>query len=469
MSSFVVSEALAVGLKEGLKIGIVGYVCYSYLALTGRAILMRGYVAGVALSIALSLTPLAAPQTLVIDGFLDRWNATCLAVIMLASAFGLFQTSGFRLIPGRVLSALGSGSRFVAVCAHALVFLVTFLFFAPDGIGTVFYLRGVAFVQERALATYGSALAGLAISASATYILFRFVRPAWVGSFFRTPHLLLFLAIVKLLAGGVKGVTELSLIPSVQRGFMKFSHDFIHQLFVLLMVPDHPLLRTTVWNFIGIVFGPNLSSLVSLAILLVFPLLFVYHSLSEPLGAPEAQTGAERRRIMSGILSDRRRKAVPVLLFIGFILIGWFAKSEESVSKLYLPAAKPVVADKGTILIPVNDPTMDLRDGMLHKFALLEDGEEIRLIVIMRSGGTLAVCLDACEICPPEGYGQRDDHVVCVYCNTPIPVDTLGKPGGCNPVPLSAAVDDRFIRVELAEVLKKWEFVKSGKGRKGLE
>jgi hypothetical protein len=65
-------------------------------------------------------------------------------------------------------------------------------------------------------------------------------KPFWLGSFFALPQLLLFFAMVKLFGSGIKGITELSLIPSVQRGFMKFIHDFVHQTFVMLMVPDHP-------------------------------------------------------------------------------------------------------------------------------------------------------------------------------------------------------------------------------------
>jgi uncharacterized membrane protein len=82
--------------------------------------------------------------------------------------------------------------------------------------------------------------------------------------------------------------------------------------------------------------------------------------------------------------------------------------------------------------------------------------------VIKKADNSLSVCLDACEICPPVGYGQRDNHVVCIYCMTPIPVDTLGDPGGCNPIPLTAAIDDNFIRVELKEIIKKWGFVNRG-------
>jgi uncharacterized membrane protein len=83
--------------------------------------------------------------------------------------------------------------------------------------------------------------------------------------------------------------------------------------------------------------------------------------------------------------------------------------------------------------------------------------------VIRKPDRSLSVCLDACEICPPVGYGQRENHVVCIYCDTPIAVGTLGQPGGCNPIPLEADIDERFITIKMEEILKKWKFVKSEK------
>jgi uncharacterized membrane protein len=48
-------------------------------------------------------------------------------------------------------------------------------------------------------------------------------------------------------------------------------------------------------------------------------------------------------------------------------------------------------------------------------------------------------------------------------------VATLGEPGGCNPIPLAASVDDKFIRIELSEIVKKWEYVNSGKSKEGIK
>jgi uncharacterized membrane protein len=57
--------------------------------------------------------------------------------------------------------------------------------------------------------------------------------------------------------------------------------------------------------------------------------------------------------------------------------------------------------------------------------------------------------------------------VVCLSCNTPIPLDTLGKPGGCNPMPLAALITDKEVRVQSAEIAEKWAKSKSREKKEG--
>lgn len=462
MSSFVVYEAVAVGFKEGFKIGIVWLVFYSCLVLNDTKNLIRPFYAGLFFAAAVSFFSLFLLQWVDVKEYLSNIISMSFALFLVSSAAALYHVSEVKLF--RPFQGLEKNRAFM----NAAVFLLTVLFFSPDSMGSTLYLKELSFMKDTRFMAYISGLTGFLPAIAIFLIIMRFFKPYWVGSFFSFPQLLLFLSIVKLLGGGIKGIAELSLIPSVQRGFMKFMHDFIHQTFVLIMVPDHPLLSKTTWNFIGMFFGPNIASVASLFILLFFPLMFIYYSLFKPLPEPEAQTGAERRKIKYLILSDRRKKALPVILFVSLIFVTWFSQGSESVSRLYNPKPKPVVEDKGLVMIPVNDPTMDLKDGALHKFSLNVQGEELRIIIIRKSNDVISVCLDACEICPPEGYGQREDQVVCIYCNTPIPVSTLGEPGGCNPIPLTASVDDRFVRIEVGEILKKWEYVKTGRSKEGI-
>ncbi|UCH80672.1 MAG: DUF2318 domain-containing protein [Nitrospiraceae bacterium] len=456
-------EAQLIGFKEGIKIGVVWLVFYSFLLLNDRKALIRPFYYGLVAAFLISGLSLFLPQGVLVRDFLSNIISMSFAFFLISSGAALLHVSGTNLFGSRVVSVFQAPS-----VMSVLVFLTAILFFLPDTTGSMYFLRELSLMRENAFMSVLSAVLGLFIASLLIFAVVKLYRPYWMGSFFAIPQLLLFLAVVKLLGSGIQGIAELSLIPSVQRGIMKFTHDFIHQVFVFLMVPDHPLLKTTVWNFIAFFFGPNFASVVSLFILLVFPFMFVYHSLLTPLPEPAADKTSERRKLKAILLSDRRKKALPVFVFIACIVFAWFFKSAETVSQIYIPRPKPVVVDSGTVVIPVKDPTMDLRDGRLHTFTLIHEGEEIRILIMKKSDNSLSVCLDACEICPPEGYGQRADHVVCVYCRTPIHIDTLGVPGGCNPIPLTASIDSTFVKITLDEILEKWGFLQVGTGKEEL-
>jgi uncharacterized membrane protein len=455
MFDSLVFEAKIIGFKEGFKIGLVWLVFYSYLFINDRKNLIRPFYTGLFLSFLCSISVLLIPKGVISGVFIGNTISMSFALFLIVSGATLYHASGVNLLLGK--SEIRNESLI-----RIIVFISAIIFFLPDLAGTVVYLDELAILKESSLMTAVSAIVGLLIASAIFFAVIKLYKPFQLGSFFALPQFLLFLAMVKLLGSGIRGIAELSLIPSVQRGFMKFIHDFVHQTFVMLMVPDHPLLKKTTWDFIAIFFGSGFASLASLFILLTIPAIFIYHSLFKPLPEPGDASRVSRRRIKSIILSDRRKKSLPVMLFVIFIMVAWFSQGEESVSKLFIPESRPVIADKGVVEIPLNDPTMNLMDGRLHKLSLIHKGEEIRLLVIKKADNSLSVCLDACEICPPVGYGQRDNHVVCIYCMTPIPVDTLGDPGGCNPIPLTAAIDDNFIRVELKEIIKKWGFVNRG-------
>ncbi len=457
-------EAFIIGIKEGLKTGIIGLVFYSILKTNNKTFLLRPFYSSILTALLVSTISASIMIQPEYREYLSHIINMTFAIMFIFSAASLFHAAGTNLIPIRKLPPLLTSRGFKSL----MVFSLTFIYFCPDLIGSAILLKEVAFLKEAGVMTYLTSVLGL-ISCLIFFILAaRYISPAKISVFFDPPQFLLFLAIVKLFGGGIKGVAELSLIPSLQSGFMKFSHDLIHHIFVILMVPDHPLLRTTAWNFIAIFFGSTFASILSLCILLLFPVIFIYYSFVSPVLEPDVKTRAEKRKIKSMILSNRRKKAIPVIAFIIIISILWFQERGETVSRLYNPKPAPVVEDKGMINIPIKDPTMNLMDGRLHKFSLTHKNERITIIAIKKSKEEISVCLDACEICPPEGYGQTEGHVVCIYCNTPIPLETLGEPGGCNPIPLSFSIDEDFIRISLDEILKKWEYVKSGQSKEAV-
>ena len=94
-----------------------------------------------------------------------------------------------------------------------------------------------------------------------------------------------------------------------------------------------------------------------------------------------------------------------------------------------------------------------VNDGHLHRFAYTaENGTQMRYIIIRKSESAYGVALDACDICGPSGYYERDGQVVCILCDVVMNIGTIGMPGGCNPVPLAHEITDGKIVIDTADL-----------------
>jgi hypothetical protein len=457
MDRFVL-EALFIGAKEALKLLICLVLVRSVLRAAGRGSLMRAVAAGLlvvflASFLVLRMTVAAGTREIIV-----RMIGYVFGLFYLFSVGALYQATGTDLIGP--LKTLKDRDWFLP----PLTALLTVLYFAPDMAGASLYISDLGTMAGRTMPVLAGAGAGFVLLLGGGYAVTR-NRDGAVARVFGPPQLLLALALIKLIAGGVHGFAELSLIPAVQAGLMKFVHDVVHQLFVLLLVPDHPVLTTTAWNFIGFVFREDAGLWGALLLLVLPALLFIRKHFTDPVAVPAAVTTAPRRRIFLRAMRDERiLRSLPVLLFLGCILLLWFAERGETSVRLYNPEPVPVTAEQGRLVLPLQTPTEDLRDGRIHKFSVLIDGMAMRLLVMKRPEGALAVCLDACEICAPDGYAQGTDQVVCLYCRTPIPFDTVGIPGGCNPIPLDALITEKAIILELTEIADKEKRVQSAQG-----
>ncbi|MDR1015292.1 MAG: DUF2318 domain-containing protein [Coriobacteriales bacterium] len=99
----------------------------------------------------------------------------------------------------------------------------------------------------------------------------------------------------------------------------------------------------------------------------------------------------------------------------------------------------------------VQVPLASIEDGHLHRFAhVTEAGTEVRFIIIKKNATAYGVGLDACNVCGPTGYYERDDQVVCKMCDVVMNKQTIGFPGGCNPVPLGFEVKEGVLSIELS-------------------
>ena len=101
-----------------------------------------------------------------------------------------------------------------------------------------------------------------------------------------------------------------------------------------------------------------------------------------------------------------------------------------------LSEALPVKLDQNN---QVRIPIEQVKDGQLHRFVwVADDGKAVRFFIINRSQTkvNLGVVFDACLLCGDQGYIMQDGQVTCIGCGVRMFIPSIGKAGGCNPVPI---------------------------------
>lgn len=171
-------------------------------------------------------------------------------------------------------------------------------------------------------------------------------------------------------------------------------------------------------------------------ILLLFLSIYCYYPIYRTYltTLPEQDLIAKRQK-------QAKLKQIKTLIFSGII-----ASLIILTSQLYwdhiasqppkLSAATPVTLNENQqITIPIEQ----VKDGKLHRFVWISDeGKAVRFFIINRLADklSLAVVFDACLLCGDQGYIMQDNQVICIGCGVYMFIPSIGKPGGCNPVPI---------------------------------
>jgi hypothetical protein len=324
----------------------------------------------------------------------------------------------------------------------------------PDGMGLGEVLRESSVLTgDRtgiALAALAGALLAAAWGALAAWLAGRAGLAALTP-----PATLSLLFAVKLVGAGALGAQLAPLPVALTSSVGRIIHDAVHMTFVMAQIPDHPYLRDEVYQAILLLLEPFPHALVAAAAFGA-PVALAWRRFSRrpaPDWAPSAR--APDRRLLRAAFRRRTRIGgaafgLSLTLSTAAILSAQ-AKGEE----LYEPLPEPVVDDgAGLVLVPQGGPLSGGAETRMRKYVWSAAGRSYTFFTIRRSDGALVAVLDRCEICQPRGYAQLGKgYVFCTYCKTPIPVDTVGQPGGCNPIPLpSARVEGGVLRISALEL-----------------
>jgi uncharacterized membrane protein len=167
-----------------------------------------------------------------------------------------------------------------------------------------------------------------------------------------------------------------------------------------------------------------------LAISCVLPLV-LYIKCRRP---GEAGANPAQRRKIRAALRNRRRWSAAVIAGFLFAVLSLTALKAYDEQEVVLSPAEPMTIKDGEVFIALET----IMDGRLHRYEYTAlDGTRMRFIIIRKNEAAFGVGLDACDICGPTGYYERESEVICKLCDVVMNKQTIGFKGGCNPVPLA--------------------------------
>jgi uncharacterized membrane protein len=234
--------------------------------------------------------------------------------------------------------------------------------------------------------------------------------------FFRVTTVILFFVAAQLVVSGLHELSENGVLPSSKTE----------------MAIIGPIVRNDLFFFI--------------TILALAALMVLFEVKRRDTGTLPA-CAAERRK---AVWSARRERlwmaSVYASSFVFIVLVTAEFIYTKSVSAL--SPATEVVFVNGQVSIPLTQ----VQDGDLHRFATQENGNTVRFWLYQKPDGKIATVLDACEICGAVGFYKGPSGVVCKNCAAPINPQSVGMPGGCNPVPLKAQVTSDAVIIQEADI-----------------
>ncbi|PID75437.1 MAG: hypothetical protein CSB23_03410 [Deltaproteobacteria bacterium] len=157
-----------------------------------------------------------------------------------------------------------------------------------------------------------------------------------------------------------------------------------------------------------------------------------------------------RKRTKYKLVDKRYMTAVVSFLLLGVIAQAWYDIVVASPPELS-PAIPVEVGEDGRVRIKI----ADINDGHLHRYSYItSDGYRVRFFIIQRyaDSSKYGVVFDACQICGDDGYIESNNNVICIACNVSIFIPSIGKPGGCNPIPFASTTTSDEIVIEQSEL-----------------
>ena len=404
-------QAFIITLREGVEAALIVGITLAYLAKIGRNDLRKSVYAALgsafagSIALAIVLSRLKWNQDI-----FEGWVMLVAAVFVVTMIIFMMKTG--RKLKGEIEGKIG---LFAREDAWIGLFLFVFLMVLREGVETVLILSAVTLNSTELMSFIGTIL-GVVVAVLFGVMFVKGSVKINLQKFFRITTAILFLVAAQLVIGGLHELSENGVLPSSKQE----------------MAIIGPIVRNELFFFITI--------LVLAALMVLFEL-----KSRQPVELPIS--GAARRKALWSARRERLWMAsvyTCCFLFIVMVTAGFIYEKSASA----LSPATEVTFVNGKVSIPLKT----VYDGDLHRFSAKENGVEIRFWLYQKPDGKVATLFDACEICGAVGFYKTKQAVVCKNCAAPMNLQSIGMPGGCNPIPMKAQVTDDAVIISESEV-----------------
>jgi high-affinity iron transporter len=417
-------EAFVITLREGMEAALVVGLILAYLNRTGLVHLRRWAYAGLGLAVVFSILGAVVfslagfdPENEVLEGTL----LAIAAILVFSLVVWMWRTSrGIKQqVEDRLESLTTSGAKRQGWGILAFVFFMVF----REGVEMILFLAALSLTATPDLVGLLGGLSGLGLATLFGVLIVKGSLRINLRRFFGVTSFVLMVLVARLLAGS------------------------LHEFFEVGLLPSTPTLLAV----IGFIVKDSTSTIILIA-LIALPVLSMLPEMRinpQVLAGLDGESSAERRKRLAKLYRSRNWQTALISVTLATVLllgITTYAFAKAS----YRPDPQMVmVHEDGMVHIPVSD----LTPGQLNLYTFQGSVADVTFMVIKRDEEDIAVALNACGICPPVGYHQEGNVLICDNCNAPINMETVGMPGGCNPIPLAASIVNGQVQIASADLL----------------
>ena len=406
-------SALVVTLREGVEAALIVGITLVYLSKIGRPDLRRtvyyalitALIGSIAGAVALSYAPINQDKV-------EGWVMLVAAIFVVSMVIFMMRTA--RKLKGEIETKVGS---LAGAGSQWGLFTFVFLMVFREGIETVAILAGVSLNSTELMSFLGTLL-GVALAVVFGVMFVKGSVRIDLRKFFNVTTIILFFVAAQLIISGLHELSESGVIWSSKRE----------------MALIGPIARNDYF------FPLTMLALVVLMVLLEY-------RRRKPEAMVTAATRAEERKLQ---WTARRERLWAVLVCVtAFVFI-------TAITAEVIYAEGPPPLSQATEITFTNGKASisakDLPRGELQRYAANVNGARVRFLLYRKPDGNIASVFDACQICGGVGFYKGTSGIICKNCAAPINPQSVGEPGGCNPIPLRMEQDGDNVVISVTDL-----------------